>query len=322
MLTLAMPQSEPSAARNRSASCWSRVKIDDDRPWGRRCATRSPRRTCHRSVRRGSGRRSPRGRRALRGHPDDRGLDVDARRPGPAALAADDDLAAFGLGPFQRAACAAPARGRDQRPDEGRRRRTGRRWAAGRRPRRAARADRRRRRGARSGGAAWCSAGRRCRQRRTRCRAAPGRGRPTAVDDGGVVAAQLEQSAAEPCGDPRADLAAHPGRAGGADQRDSRVVDQLPRRWRGRRGRAGARRAERRPGVIARSSRCAVATEISGVSSTGFQTTVSPHTSAIAVFHDHTAAGKLNAEITPTTPSGCQVSASRWPGRSEAIVFP
>ena len=32
MLTLTMPQSEPSAAMNRSASRWSRVKIADDSP--------------------------------------------------------------------------------------------------------------------------------------------------------------------------------------------------------------------------------------------------------------------------------------------------
>ena len=43
---------------------------------------------------------------------------------------------------------------------------------------------------------------------------------------------------------------------------------------------------------------------------------------ATAVFHDHTAAGKLKAEITATTPSGCQVSISRWPGRSDGIVRP
>ena len=32
--------------------------------------------------------------------------------------------------------------------------------------------------------------------------------------------------------------------------------------------------------------------------------------------------GKLNAEITPHTPSGCQVSIIRWSGRSEAMVSP
>ena len=50
--------------------------------------------------------------------------------------------------------------------------------------------------------------------------------------------------------------------------------------------------------------------------------TLSPHTSASAVFHDQTATGKLKAEITPTTPAGCQVSIIRWPGRSDAMVSP
>ena len=65
-----------------------------------------------------------------------------------------------------------------------------------------------------------------------------------------------------------------------------------------------------------------LASEVSGVSSEGFQTTGSPQTRAMAVFHDQTAAGKLKALMTPTTPSGCQVSISRWPGRSEGIVRP
>ena len=41
-----------------------------------------------------------------------------------------------------------------------------------------------------------------------------------------------------------------------------------------------------------------------------------------AAFHAHTATGKLNAVITPTGPSGCHCSVSRWPGRSLAIVLP
>ena len=40
------------------------------------------------------------------------------------------------------------------------------------------------------------------------------------------------------------------------------------------------------------------------------------------MFQAQTATGKLKAVMTPTTPSGCQVSISRWPGRSEAIVSP
>jgi hypothetical protein len=45
--------------------------------------------------------------------------------------------------------------------------------------------------------------------------------------------------------------------------------------------------------------------------SEGFQTTLLPQTSASAVFQDQTATGKLKAEMTPTTPSGCHVSIMR-----------
>lgn len=82
------------------------------------------------------------------------------------------------------------------------------------------------------------------------------------------------------------------------------------------------------PGCSASNSRTARANSasqaiaVSGVFSEGFQTTGSSHTSASAVFQDHTATGKLKAEITPHTPSGCQVSIMRWPGRSEAMVKP
>jgi hypothetical protein len=61
---------------------------------------------------------------------------------------------------------------------------------------------------------------------------------------------------------------------------------------------------------------------VNGVRSDGFHTTVSPHTAAMVEFQDHTATGKLKAEMTPTGPSGCQCSYIRWLGRSEAIVFP
>ena len=63
--------------------------------------------------------------------------------------------------------------------------------------------------------------------------------------------------------------------------------------------------------AIARSINACVASAVSGVFSDGFHTTELPHTSASAAFHDHTATGKLNAEITPTTPSGCHVSIIR-----------
>jgi hypothetical protein len=72
----------------------------------------------------------------------------------------------------------------------------------------------------------------------------------------------------------------------------------------------------------ARAKIACVAKAVSGVFSDGFHTTLLPHTSAIAAFHAHTATGKLNAEITPTTPNGCQTSIIRWPGRSVAIVSP
>ena len=48
----------------------------------------------------------------------------------------------------------------------------------------------------------------------------------------------------------------------------------------------------------------------------------SPQTQAMALFHAHTATGKLNAEMTPTTPSGCHCSIMKWRGRSLAMVSP
>src|SRR5207245_797011 len=44
------------------------------------------------------------------------------------------------------------------------------------------------------------------------------------------------------------------------------------------------------------------ASAVSSVFSDGFHTTGSPQTKASAAFHDHTATGKLNALMTPTTP--------------------
>ena len=65
-----------------------------------------------------------------------------------------------------------------------------------------------------------------------------------------------------------------------------------------------------------------LARAVSGVFSDGFHTTGLPQTSASALFHDHTATGKLKAEITPQGPIGCQVSIMRCEGRSEAMVRP
>ena len=65
-----------------------------------------------------------------------------------------------------------------------------------------------------------------------------------------------------------------------------------------------------------------VASAVSGVFSEGFQTTGSPQMRASAAFQDQTATGKLKAEMTPQTPSGCQVSIMRWSRRSVARVRP
>src|SRR5688500_9735396 len=64
------------------------------------------------------------------------------------------------------------------------------------------------------------------------------------------------------------------------------------------------------------------ATPHKGVFSEGFHTTTSPHTNAIIAFHDQTATGKLNAEITPTIPSGCHCSYMRCIFLSECMVSP
>ena len=187
---------------------------------------------------------------------------------------------------------------------------------------RAARPARRRSTSGRSPGAAWCSAARPCRRGREHDAAhgqvEVGRRR----HDRGVVAAELEQQPAEPAGHPRRDGAAHAGRAGRAEQRDARVVDQRLADRRRRRGRP-RRWPPARPTRRAASATSAwQASAVSRVFSDGFHTTASPHTRASAVFHDHTATGKLKALMTPTTPSGCHCSIIRWPGRSEAIVRP
>jgi hypothetical protein len=72
----------------------------------------------------------------------------------------------------------------------------------------------------------------------------------------------------------------------------------------------------------ARSTTACTASAVSGVFSEGFQTTGSPQTSARPAFQHHTATGKLNAEMTPQTPSGCHDSIIRWPALSVAMVRP
>src|SRR5947208_2583039 len=54
---------------------------------------------------------------------------------------------------------------------------------------------------------------------------------------------------------------------------------------------------------------------VRGVFSDGFQTRVSPQTSASMAFQAHTATGKLKAVMMPIAPSGCHCSIMRWAGR-------
>ncbi len=54
----------------------------------------------------------------------------------------------------------------------------------------------------------------------------------------------------------------------------------------------------------------------------GFQTVTLPQMAAMKAFQAHTATGKLKAEMTPTTPSGCHCSYIRCSGRSECMVKP
>jgi len=63
-----------------------------------------------------------------------------------------------------------------------------------------------------------------------------------------------------------------------------------------------------------------VAMAVSGVLLDGFQMQMSPQIAARKAFHDHTATGKLNALMIPTSPIGWYCSYMRWPGRSECMV--
>ena len=53
---------------------------------------------------------------------------------------------------------------------------------------------------------------------------------------------------------------------------------------------------------------CWTAIAVKGVLDEGFQIIVSPHTAAMAAFHDQTATGKLKAVIIPMGPRGCHCS--------------
>ena len=61
---------------------------------------------------------------------------------------------------------------------------------------------------------------------------------------------------------------------------------------------------------------------VSGAFSEGFQITLSPQTKASAAFQLQTATGKLNAEMTPTGPTGCHCSVRRCSPRSDGMQRP
>src|SRR4029450_9998988 len=74
--------------------------------------------------------------------------------------------------------------------------------------------------------------------------------------------------------------------------------------------------------VITRFASDCTASAARGVFGDGFQTTALPQIAASIAFHAQTATGKLNAEITPTTPSGCHCWYIRCAARSAFIVLP
>ncbi len=129
-------------------------------------------------------------------------------------------------------------------------------------------------------------------------------------DDDRVVAAKLQDGAAESCRNGLDDPAAD-----GVEP----VNDTS-----GRRPSPSMRSPITDPGPTSRlntpsaswsaatgATRCCTATAHSGTGSAGFQMTGSPHTAASAAFQDQTATGKLKAVMTPTGPSGCHCSIIR-----------
>jgi hypothetical protein len=142
-------------------------------------------------------------------------------------------------------------------------------------------------------------------------------------DDRGIVAAELEDRLAEAARDALADRPPHPGRSGRRDQGHAGIVDQRFADL------AAADDQGRQPSGASspnaaqtRAASALTANAVSGAFSEGFQITLSPQTKANAAFQLHTATGKLNAEITPTGPSGCHCSVMRWSRRSEGMHCP
>ena len=219
-----------------SASRWSRVKIEDESPAGRRCASRSPRRGRHRPSHRGWARTSPRARPrsapASRPRPAARRRRPSRRRPAPARRRHDVPPPCHGSAT---AAATTPGRAVHQRADQGASCSKGHRSAAvgllerSARRRRTSRGDQPAQRGAtlagRAGGGEDDAAHRRSRSAAgttprccRRARAASGRS-----------AAPRAERPRGPCGPTRSPRAARP-----------RVVDQVADPWR-RPGRPAAR---------------------------------------------------------------------------------
>ena len=142
------------------------------------------------------------------------------------------------------------------------------------------------------------------------------------IDDDRVVAAEFEQALAQARGDALADLAADFGGAGEGDQGHAAVVHEA----RGELGAEVDEQLEDRRELVLDSSPCCTgvctASAVSGVLGEGFHTQALPQMAPRKAFQDHTATGKLKAEMMPTTPSGCHCSDMRCCGRSECMVRP
>ena len=220
---------------------------------------------------------------------------------GQGALATGDDRAAVVAGGRQRGLHAVERR---RRRSAGRRacpRRADRRSAAWRRRGRCARRAGRGSSGGRSAAATTCTAGRRCRRPRRRCRAARGRGRRMVRRS--PRCCRRARGSSGRSGRRRPARPGAPSPSSRWPRRSARLVSDE------RRADVGAaeqdlvesgpvRRSRRPPARTAHWQ----ASAVSGVLSLGFQITGSPHTSASAAFHDHTATGKLKAVMTATGP--------------------